>query len=194
MSWRSPITVAIAAVACLGLLAGCSDEDPPQNDDQASGAQPSAGPQAPAQQPGQAPKVDKPLDIAQAARSKCSLMPEEALAELGITDAGTENDFGVCMWDTGTVSLTLHENKGLDAVYQMRADGRFDAFEPGEIAGYPSVTTTPQKSPTAACSVFVGVSDTASFTVAVTDPDGQKDPCDVAEDLSEAVVEKLANG
>lgn len=192
MSWRSSINATLAAVACLGLVAGCG-EDPAQNADQEAGAQPSATSEAPMQQPQQAPKVDRPLDIAKAAQDKCSLVPEEALTELGITDAGTENDFGICMWDTGTVSLTLHEDQGLDVVYQRRAEGKFDKFEPGEIAGYPSVTTTPQKSPAAACSVFVGASDTTSFTIAVTNPDGQEDPCDVAEDLSEAVVEKLAD-
>jgi hypothetical protein len=192
LSWRSSINATLAAVACLGLVAGCG-EDPAQNADQEAGAQPSATSEAPMQQPQQAPKVDRPLDIAKAAQDKCSLVPEEALTELGITDAGTENDFGICMWDTGTVSLTLHEDQGLDVVYQRRAEGKFDKFEPGEIAGYPSVTTTPQKSPAAACSVFVGASDTTSFTIAVTNPDGQEDPCDVAEDLSEAVVEKLAD-
>lgn len=170
---------ALVVAACMSLLSGCGNSAPAET----------------APTTDSAPRVEQPVDLTQyAGEKKCSLLPKEALSKIGVGGSVTVNDFGICMWDGGTVGLSVNPRNGLSRTYELRAKGKFGKFNPGSIKGYPVVATSGSRSKQTFCSVVVGVSDTASFSVSVGDVGSFEDACAAGKDLAAAAIGKLKAG
>lgn len=170
---------ALVVVACMSLLSGCENSSPADTTDA----------------PDSAPRVEQPIDLSRyAGDRKCSLLSKEALSKIGIGGSVIVNDFGICMWDGGSVGLAVDPRNGLNRTYELRAKGKFGKFIPGSIKGYPVVYTSGSRSKQTFCSVVVGVSSTASFSVSVGDVGSFEDACAAGEGLVAAAIGKLKAG
>lgn len=166
----------LVAVACTSVLSGCGNLSPAET----------------GHAPDSAPQVEQPIDLSQyAGEKKCSVLSKEALTTVGIGGSATVNDFGICMWDGGSVGLAMNPKKGLSSTYELRAKGKFGEFKPGSIKSYPIVATSGSRSKQTFCTVHVGVSNTASFAVSVGDIGSFEDACNAGKDLAASAIDKL---
>lgn len=86
----------------------------------------------------------------------------------------------------------MNQSKGLQSVYDTHRRGLFSQFKPGSIEGYPTVATSPSTGNLPSCSVHVGISDSASFTVAVRDVKDRQKACEAGKELGTSAIDKLS--
>ncbi len=149
-----------------------------------------------------APRVADPVDTARFQKRPCSSLTAAQTEELGVEPPGTErpNQNGLgCFWQNdngGTISVLWTGLTGLDALYRTRERSAY--FEPVEIAGFPAVAAEPTDDrETGACSVHVGTSDDAMFTLALQQSRGrigEREPCVVAVGVAGQVLATVKGG
>jgi hypothetical protein len=100
-----------------------------------------------------------------------------------------------CTWtdpsSTAVVRADVGAAGGLDALY--RTSGAFRAFRTGELAGAPTVVTTPEGDPS--CSLHAGLSDGRLLVVQVGPANAPvPDPCRAATAVAERLLTAMPVG
>ncbi len=136
------------------------------------------------------PITAKQLDLSAAKADPCSIVPESALAQFGVTSPGVvqQNATGpACRYRAKTIdlpalSVAIYTNTGgLEGAYQRRAS--FDRFETGMIRGYPTVLNlqgSPDLGQAGICHISVAVNDAELINVdfeVLKDAKYYTDPC-----------------
>lgn len=193
--------VAAALVLSACALAGCSTTAPgtpvPTRDTPTATGEPTTEP--PTTEPGGStvPPVTDPLDTAAFQADPCTSLTDAQAAALGVESPGAPRPGPAgksCFWQNsagGSIGV-LWSGTGLAAVYESEERGDTAYFEPRRVGGQPAVAAEPSDDrDSGACSVHVGTSDEAMFTLALQqsrDKVGDRDPCDVAADVAGQVL------
>lgn len=136
------------------------------------------------------PITAKQLDLSAVKADPCSIVPESALAQFGVTGPGIvqQNATGpTCRYRAKTIdlpalSVAIYTNTGgLEGAYQRRAS--FDRFETGMLRGYPTVLNlqgSPGLGQAGICHISVAVNDAELINVdfeVLKDAKYYTDPC-----------------
>lgn len=203
------IRTAIAATACLGVLAfaGCtSSEGGTARPDPSSTAAPDSTGSPPGDS--EAPRVEDPLDADAVLADPCSVLTPSQLTGFGAQTTGVpDTDSAVaktvgpsCIWHpvdlavAGSVSVSwqVGNKNGLSDTYRVR--DRWSDFEETEVDGYPAVFTNDEDPAiNGYCDIVVGISDTLTFAASEkgSKADGAADVCDEAKSVASAAIETL---
>jgi hypothetical protein len=195
----SKFCAAIAGVAVLGVIAGCSG---------ATGG--SATPESsPAPSPSNAaPAIAQPLPASLIQGDPCTVLTPAQVATL-FTGTPTRDpaadDTGVakyCAWGDNvrgslvSIQLVYAWKNGLATVYAKQGQGFFKVLAP--VQGYPVVAFGPSdERADGRCSVAVGIANDAAFEADVKVANsavGKGDPCDDARKVADLAVTTLKAG
>ncbi|MFC5997081.1 DUF3558 domain-containing protein [Pseudonocardia hispaniensis] len=155
-----------------------------------------AAPSAPPTSERHAPRVPHPKDARGIAA--CELLTPRQLVELGLRPESARPAHSRltrdCSWSAGEGDVaalliaTDEATDGLESIYLQRTG--FAVFEPGEVAGHPSVRANLNPGPF--CELWVGVADDRLLWV-----DGKvgvgslPDPCERSRRMAAAVLSNL---
>lgn len=201
--------MALAALAIASVLAACSQTEPgnasaespsPATPDMTTPATPSGN-----SLPGEAPRVNKPLDPAPLVGQPCDALSAQDRADLGLAEGRTRDmatlDAKACSWKFTKESLNRADlavitanPDGLSTIYRNKDNNAY--FEPTEISGYPAAyTSIIDDRDSGTCELWVGVNDqTTLFIVAsLENGDATTDPCPVAGQVAEAAIDTLGS-
>lgn len=145
-----------------------------------------------------APVVERPLDVSSFAPRPCELLESQEVRQLGLIDAPRQRttlDVQSCRWSSregDDLSLTPDDDRDLLAdAYRARGAG---VFEPGLVAGYPSVREKSDRGQYNICTVVVGLAARQAVTadwVGTGSPGGADDACVLAERAAALAIRKL---
>lgn len=137
-------------------------------------------------------------------RDPCQALTRVQAEELNVLFPGKlyDRNFGkACEWlgrnkngGNATIDFLSDDPRGMSSVYRSNNNGEFAFFEPLDpVAGHPMVAfgTSDTREKGGICSVAVGATDELAFIVFVAlsmDNVGQKDPCEVASQVSEMML------
>ncbi|WP_157647234.1 DUF3558 domain-containing protein [Actinomycetospora chiangmaiensis] len=180
--WRSGLLV----LAVLG-LSGCAATPPVPAD-----ARPAA-----IERFG-APLVTRPADVTSIYGDPCRQLSTAELSTLGITKAGARRSYlgdSECRWGSragDSLLMSIHRDRDLLVdTYRARL---LPIFEPGQVAGYPSVRQQTARENNI-CTVTIGLGPKqaleADWTGLGTLKPGDPDPCERAETAAALVIRKL---
>lgn len=133
----------------------------------------------------------------------CNLLRADQLSSPGVSKAGTSKQGASgpqCDWKTddrlrGTDfgAVVMKNSNGLDGLYENKSS--YPVFNPGQVAGYPSVDSDITDGAHGACFTSVGTAKGTGFTVNVfvnnTSAPEYKNPCSVSSKIAEIVVGNL---
>lgn len=189
-------------LTALSICAGCSQQT--AGTPSADTAQPSAQ--------SSAPKVSQPLDPAAYLGDPCTIVPPQVLTQLGYTDPGTPNTTSAtavaggpsCQWLMPDSSKTIDvgiqrsssgkDNGGVAKILSLNGS-LFSFAEPTTVSGYPAAyADTQDDRPRGACTLWVGIQDDLTFSVADDRYSDAQDSCDTANQIAAAVISKLQGG
>jgi hypothetical protein len=155
--------------------------------------------------------VEDPLDVGPFLSRPCDLLPEEALSSAGLNAQSgeaslPENDPAAkatgpyCSWigDNASASVGVQSENtkrgmgGLDGLYAVYEQGRYEFWEETEVASYPAAfAASVDLRSEGRCQLAVGIADDMSFTANAYVGDDPQSACQVATELAAQVIETL---
>lgn len=196
---------AMTAIAAL-LLAGCSDEEPPNGTQPPVDTPTVSVPGDPNGAPSDAPKVAKPVqNVAKFMTTPCDMLTKGQASALRydskIESEPADSQGPRCRWrsaDGSQFSIVLLKNQplGIAGLYRNhQQDPEFYAyFEQVDIAGFPGVFADAlDDRPDGACGLAVGVTDQQVISV-VSIVEGASDPCAILKSAAQAAVTTMSAG
>lgn len=146
------------------------------------------------------PEVAEPLEVDGIIDEPCDALGTDQLGALGFAGPGELNTFGDdlgCDWELTTSGLHIvtirplvSDKGGLNDVYDGRDSQAY--FEPTTVDGYPAVYASAlDERDSGGCTLLVGLTD--ELVVSVDTSFLKVEPCPVAEQTAEAMIEHLRN-
>ncbi|HJQ46535.1 MAG TPA: DUF3558 domain-containing protein [Amycolatopsis sp.] len=199
------LSAAVTAVTALALIAGCSQTT--------SGSPSGVGsPTTASASASGGSQVPQALDPTAYLTKPCDLVSRNVLTQLGYTEPGTPNltsqtavtggpscdwfitgsskNFGVGVQRTSGGQ----DNGGISKIESL--NGSLFAFvEPTAVDGYPAAyADVSDRRANGACTLWVGITDTLTFSVGTDRYNGAQDSCDAAKQIAAAVITTLQGG
>ncbi|GHF48985.1 hypothetical protein FHX82_001243 [Amycolatopsis bartoniae] len=159
-----------------------------------------------------APKVPQELDPSSYLGKPCSIVPQQTMSQLGFPDPGVPNTTSqtaitggpACDWYMPDSSKSIHvgiqrsssgnDNGGIAKILSLNGS-LFSFAELTDVSGYPAAyADTQDDRPKGACTLWVGIQDDLTFSVATDRYSGAQDSCDTAKQIAASVITTLQGG
>lgn len=155
-----------------------------------------------------APAVANPLDTTAYQQDPCKALTSAQARELNVTPTSEIYDGGLgngCQWfneqTRGQTDVVFDDKdpRGLSALYAANKADKYEYFEQlAPIEGYPAIVRDViDDRPRGNCTVVTGVTNEIAFEAIVQLSQanvGKKDPCDVAAQVAEMVLQTMKQG